>query len=115
MVAAPLERIEAADHQKTLAMGIKSIQGTMNHDLMHGNPGTTFSNILERDEYDPTRHAVVMLSTFREMLHKWVIDVYLQMPHRGIKDTPAHRWQTAMSALPPPLPPTHVIWVSCSE
>ena len=78
----------------------------MNHDLMHGNPGTTFSNILERDEYDPTRHAVVLLSTFREMLHKWIIDVYLQTPHRGIKDTPAHRWHSDMSALPPPLPPS---------
>ena len=73
---------------------------------MHGNPGTTFSNILERDEYDPTRHAVVLLSTFREMLYKWIIDVYLQTPHRGIKDTPAHRWHTDLSALPPPLPPS---------
>lgn len=85
---------------------LERFQGTMNHDLMHGNPGTTFSNILERDEYDPTRHAVVMLSTFWEMLHKWIIDVYLQTPHRGIKDTPAHRWQSDMIALPPPLPPS---------
>jgi putative transposase len=69
---------------------LERFQGIMNHDLMHGNPGTTFSNILERDEYDPSQHAVVMLSTFREMLHKWIIDVYLQTPHRGIKDTPAH-------------------------
>jgi len=84
---------------------LERFQGTMNHDLVHGNPGTTFSNILERDEYDPTRHAVVMLSTFREMLHKWIVDVYLQTPHRGIKDTPAHRWHTDMSTLPPPLPP----------
>ena len=85
---------------------LERFQGTMNHDLMHGNPGTTFSNILERDEYDPTRHAVVLLSTFREMLHKWIIDVYLQTPHRGIKDTPAHRWQDDVGALPPPLPPS---------
>ena len=84
---------------------LERFQGTMNHDLMHGIPGTTFSNILERDEYDPTRHAVVMLSTFREMLHKWIIDVYLQTPHRGIRDTPAHRWHHEMNALPPPLPP----------
>jgi putative transposase len=84
---------------------LERFQGTMNHDLMHGNPGTTFSNILERDEYDPTQHAVVMLSTFREMLHKWIIDVYLQSPHRGIRDTPAHRWHSEMNALPPPLPP----------
>jgi putative transposase len=85
---------------------LERFQGTMNHDLMHGNPGTTFSNILERDEYDPTRHAVVMLSTFREMLHKWIVDVYLETPHRGIQDTPAHRWRSESCGLPPPLPPS---------
>jgi len=40
------------------------------------------------------------------MLHKWIIDVYLQTPHRGIKDTPAHRWHSDLNALPPPLPPS---------
>ncbi len=84
---------------------LERFQGTMNHDLMHGNPGTTFSNILERDEYDPSQHAVVMLSTFLEMLHKWIVDVYMHTPHRGIKDTPAHRWHSDVNALPPPLPP----------
>ena len=83
---------------------LERFQGTMNHDLMHGNPGTTFSNVLERDDYDPGRHAVVLLSTFREMLHMWVIDVYLQTPHRGIKDTPMHRWRTEINDLPPLLP-----------
>jgi putative transposase len=85
---------------------LERFQGTMNHDVMHGNPGTTFSTILERDAYDPSRHAVVLLSTFREMVHTWMIDVYLQTPHRGITDTPAHRWHSAMSAFPPPLPPS---------
>ena len=83
---------------------LERFQGTLSHDLMHGIPGTTFSNILERDDYDATGHAVVLLNTFRELMHKWIIDVYLQTPHRGIKDTPAHRWQTAMSGLPLPLP-----------
>ena len=85
---------------------LERFQGTMCHDLMHGNPGTTFSSILERDDYDSSRHAVVLLSTFREMLHKWIIDVYLQTPHRGIKDTPAHRWHGEMIGFPPPLPPS---------
>src|SRR5215831_3568697 len=76
----------------------------MNNALMHGTPGTTFSNIFERDDYDPSQQAVVLLSTFREMLHKWIIDIYLETPHRGIKDTPVHRWHSEMSALPPPLP-----------
>jgi putative transposase len=85
---------------------IERFQRTLNHDLLHGNPGTTFSNILERDDYDPGKHAVVLLSTYREILHKWIVDVYLQTPHRGIKDTPAHRWQNATDGLPPPLPPS---------
>ena len=85
---------------------IERFQGTLNHDLMHGKPGTTFSNVLERDDYDPSKHAVVLLSTFLEILHKWIVDVYLQTPHRGIKDTPAHRWQGETSDLPPPLPPS---------
>ncbi|HEV2174153.1 MAG TPA: Mu transposase C-terminal domain-containing protein, partial [Nitrospira sp.] len=83
---------------------IERFQGTLNHDLMHGTPGTTFSDILERDDYDPGRHAVVLLSTCREMLHRWIIDVYLQTPHRGITDTPEHRWNNEMNGLPPPLP-----------
>ncbi len=85
---------------------LERFQGTLNHDLLQGNPGTTFSNVLERDDYDPGRNAVVMLSTFREMLHTWIIDVYLQTPHRGIKDTPAHRWYSQTTDLPPPLPPS---------
>jgi putative transposase len=85
---------------------LERFQGTMCHDLMHGKPGTTFSNILERDDYDPSRQAVVLLSTFREMLHRWIIDVYMQTPHRGITDTPAHRWRSDISELPPPLPPS---------
>jgi putative transposase len=85
---------------------LERFQGTMNHDLLHGEPGTTFSNVLERADYDPARHAVVLLSTLREILHKWIIDVYLQTPHRGINDLPAHKWHSETSGLPPPLPPT---------
>ncbi|MGO9437181.1 MAG: hypothetical protein ACLP00_23150 [Terracidiphilus sp.] len=85
---------------------LERFQGTMNRDLMHGEPGTTFSGILERDDYDPTKHAVVLLSTFREILHKWIIDVYLQTPHRGIQELPAARWRAETCALPPPLPPS---------
>jgi len=85
---------------------LERFQGTMNHDLLHGEPGKTFSNILERGEYEPAKHAIVLLSTFREMLHKWIIDVYLQTPHRGINDIPAHRWNSETGSLPPPLPPS---------
>lgn len=55
---------------------------------------------------DSREHAVVLLSTFRELLHKWIVDVYLQTPHRGVQDLPAHRWRADTSGLPPPLPPS---------
>jgi hypothetical protein len=42
---------------------LERFQGTMNHDLIQGNPGSTFSNILDRDNYNPNQHAVVT-STF---------------------------------------------------
>ena len=85
---------------------LERFQGTMNRDLMHGEPGTTFSNILERDDYDPSKYAVVLLSTFREILHKWIVDVYLQTPHRGLQNNPAQKWRSETSGLPPPLPPS---------
>ena len=84
---------------------IERWQGTLNRDSLHGNPGTTFSNILERDDYDPMKNAVVLLSTFRELLHRWIVDDYHQSPHRGIHDTPAHKWFSESQGFPPPLPP----------
>jgi putative transposase len=85
---------------------IERWQGTLNHDSLHGSPGTTFSNILERHDYDPVKNAVVLLSTFRELLHRWIVDDYHQSPHRGIHDTPAHKWFSELHGFPPPLPPS---------
>jgi putative transposase len=85
---------------------IERWQGTLNRDSLHGNPGTTFSNILERDDYDPAKNAVVLLSTFRELLHRWIVDDYHQTPHRGIHDTPAHKWLVESHGFPLPLPPS---------
>jgi putative transposase len=84
---------------------IERWQGTLNRDSLHGNPVTTFSNILDRGDYDPMKNAVVLLSTFREILHRWIVDHYQQSPHRGIHDTPAHMWLSESQGFPPPLPP----------
>jgi putative transposase len=73
---------------------------TASNSLFHGVPGTTFSNILARGDYNPNRDAVIDKATLLEMLHTWIIDVYAQSPHRGIKDTPLHMWQTGLQAYP---------------
>jgi len=84
---------------------IERFQGTLNRGVAHGVPGTTFSGIFEKGEYDPTKHAVVTYSTFKLAVHKWIADFYHQKPHRGIDQlTPAAAWDSRISPEDIPLP-----------
>lgn len=77
---------------------------TENQRLLHNQPGTTFSNIIDREDYDPEKNAVISFDAFIEMLHIWVIDVYSQDLHRGLGDIPAHVWEKGIKEFPPALP-----------
>jgi len=68
---------------------------THNTGLVHGLPGTTFSNVLARGEYDAERMACISLTRFREMLHVYLLDVYGQEWNRGVEGVPAQRWAAA--------------------
>ncbi|MDH4188529.1 MAG: DDE-type integrase/transposase/recombinase, partial [Nitrospira sp.] len=71
--------------------------GTMNRGVAHGNPGTTFSGILEKDDYDALKNAVIKYSTLKKILHKWVVDVYHQKPHRSLDGMlPAIKWSSSI-------------------
>lgn len=76
---------------------IERFQGTLNRAIAHGNPGTTFANIFEKEEYDPSKHAVIRFSTLKEIAHKWIVDIYHQKPHRTLKAPPALVWQNSIS------------------
>lgn len=67
-------------------------------------PGTTFSNIFERADYDPTKHALVPMDVLEEITHIWIIDIYSRSYHRGLKDVPARVWETSTKKFPPVLP-----------
>jgi len=79
--------------------------GTLNKELLHGQPGTSFSNIIDKADYDPLKNAVIDFKTLLEIVHKWVIDIYHQKEHRGIKNIPALTWKTGVEEFPPMLPP----------
>jgi putative transposase len=85
---------------------VERFLGKLNHDLLHKQPGTTFSNILERGDYDPAKNAIVTWRTFDKILHIWTVDIYMQSPNRGMEDIPAFKWRSATSIFPPPLPPS---------
>ncbi len=75
---------------------IERFQGTLNNAVAHVAPGTTFANIFEKDDYDPVKHAVVRLSTLRHVVHKWIVDVYHDKPHRSLKVPPAALWRSSI-------------------
>lgn len=77
---------------------------TLATELHHQLPGTTFSNIFERADYEPGKTAIVTPDMLDEVTHKWIADIYQVSPHRGIRDIPALRWQKGISQWPPALP-----------
>jgi putative transposase len=83
---------------------IERFQGTLNREVAHVAPGTTFSNIFEKDDYDPVKHAVVRLSTLQHIVRKWIVDVYHQRPHRTTKVPPAASWNSSINVEDIPLP-----------
>lgn len=79
---------------------------TQNQQLLHGRPGTTFSNVLDRADYDPRQNAVISYSALDEMIHTFIVDVYHQQGHRGLGDVPARVWRHGVAEYPPLLPPS---------
>ena len=71
---------------------------THNTGLVHTLPGTTFSSILQRGDYDSARHACISLARFWEILHLYLLDVYAQDWHDGIAAVPAQRWAESVAA-----------------
>jgi len=78
--------------------------GTLNRRLLHQQAGTSFSNIIDRADYDPKQNAVISFDALMEMAHIFLIDVYAQSPHRGLNDIPAKVWNEGIKQYPPALP-----------
>lgn len=69
---------------------------TQNLGLIHNLPGTTFSNIQQRGDYDSEKNACFTLPQLEAVVVKWIVDGYHQTPHRGLDNrTPAQVWGTS--------------------
>lgn len=89
---------------------VERVIQTFNKSISHTVPGTTFSNIFEKKDYDPLKDAVVTLATLIEIVHIWIIDIYHQTPHRSIGCPPISIWKDEISENEVPLPvSTHEI------
>ncbi len=62
--------------------------------LIHTLPGTTFSNIQQKGDYKSEDKACLTFEQLNKILMKWIVDVYHQSPHKGLKkQTPAAVWR----------------------
>ena len=65
---------------------------TNNTGLIHYLPGSTFSNIIERGDYNSESTACITLSSLIQMLHIFLLDIYSNNYHKGVKGIPAKIW-----------------------
>lgn len=99
--------------------GVERMFGSLNTSLFHTLPGTTFSNPVERENYDSAQQACVYLSEVDKLMHLFVVDIYAERFHRGLNGIPARSWEDkTCHGFAPALPPGAqelAIWLSRTE
>lgn len=84
---------------------------TINTQLLHQTKGTTFSNILEKGDYDPKKNAVIGFKKLIEIIHVWIVDYYSNNFNKGVNGIPLTLWNTAKEFSPTPaLPSSNLDW-----
>jgi putative transposase len=71
---------------------IERLLGTFNEEI-HALPGTTFSNPVERGEYDSESEAVMTLDEFEKWLITYVTGVYHQREHSSLSTSPVNQYE----------------------
>ncbi len=85
---------------------IERVFGTFASQLMPRLSGRTFSNSVERGDYDSVKRAALNPEEFCSVLVRYVIDVYHRTPHSGLNgETPLDCWNRLVEKYgvqPPP-------------
>jgi len=74
---------------------IERLLGTFLKEI-HQLPGTTFSSVQEREEYDSEKHAVMTKSEFEKWLVTLICKVYHTRLHAGIGMSPLKKWELGL-------------------
>lgn len=64
--------------------------------IAHLLPGTTFSNIQQRGDYDSAGKARLTMDEFREWMTQKVCRFYHQRPHRSLGNAPVLAWERGL-------------------
>lgn len=84
MVRRPVGRPQFGAH-------VERVLGTINKEI-HNLPGTTFSNISEKSEYDSVKNATFTLDEITKWLTEFIVNIYHKRVHHGIGMTPKQKY-----------------------
>ena len=72
----------------------------LNTRMLHEQKGTTFSNVVARDDYKSAENAVMTLTDFQKEVHRYFIDIFAQEKHSGLNDIPDRVWRMLIDKYP---------------
>ncbi|MDT0683105.1 Mu transposase C-terminal domain-containing protein [Roseicyclus sp. F158] len=73
---------------------IERVFRTISVNLLARLTGRTFSNVVERGDYDSKGRAALTVDDLCAALTRWVVDIYHRTPHEGLDgETPANCWK----------------------
>jgi putative transposase len=74
---------------------------TLNTDLIHKFPGTTFSNPEDRGDYDSQEIARLTIDELNDFVENWIEDIYHIRPHRSLERAPIDVWNEEIASCYP--------------
>jgi putative transposase len=74
---------------------VERLFGTTNTGFLHTLPGTTFSSPGQRGSYDSLKQACISLNDLDRMMHLFLLDIYAEDFHRGLRGIPTRHWEEA--------------------
>jgi putative transposase len=85
---------------------IERVISSINQGVAHGNPGTTFANIFDKQDYDAAKNATIRLTTLKEIIYTWIVDIHHQRIHKSLMQQPSKVWRELVDPTDVPLPAT---------
>ncbi|HVZ35866.1 MAG TPA: DDE-type integrase/transposase/recombinase, partial [Polyangiaceae bacterium] len=84
---------------------VERVLGTFNR-LFKSMPSTTHANYIDKGEHKPERYASVSFERLDRTAVRYIVDVYQQRFHRGLRGIPDSVWRKGVEEMPTRLPPS---------
>jgi len=98
-------RIEYGGKRRPYHKGaVERFLKSLNYNLLHKIPGTSYARFWQRVEFDPRHDALLEFDQLIEVVHRWIIDIHAMSTKRGTKSSRFERWNSGTKMYPPRLP-----------